>query len=154
MKLLFLDIDGVLNTYDMGPETGSAPIHPDKVNRLNYILRVTGAQVVISSAWRWVIHNGHMDLIGFDWLLRSHGVHANRIHGITRKDDPYNPADDRGHLITEYLAQHKCEKYCVVDDLDLSITLCGHPFVQTVSSLGLTHIDMIRVISILNPKES
>lgn len=39
MKLVFLDIDGVLNNHDFEPERMSATIHRDKVERLNRILR-------------------------------------------------------------------------------------------------------------------
>lgn len=56
-KLLFLDIDGVLNTskyiasvrddYD-----DAAHIDPKKVSLVNFIVSETGARVVVSSSWR------------------------------------------------------------------------------------------------------
>lgn len=63
MKVVFLDVDGVLNhpgTY--GPDAPwrradervaiRIPVEPDCVARLNRLLAVTGARVVISSSWR------------------------------------------------------------------------------------------------------
>jgi hypothetical protein len=50
MKVIFLDIDGVLNSA----ETMKEGIHLDnkKVVLLNNIIKETGAKVVISSSWR------------------------------------------------------------------------------------------------------
>lgn len=165
MKLLFLDIDGVLNEHDFDHEALSNPIHRDKVQILNRVLKVTGAHIVLSSAWRYIIHRGEADLRGMDWLLRSHGLLANRLCGITRLDKmmmrPWNgepqqwkecPVEnERGRQISDYLERHACplQAYAVVDDLDLGITQAGHPFVQTNGKVGLTdaHADaLIRLL--------
>jgi Swiss Army Knife RNA repair-like protein len=62
MRILFLDIDGVLNnpgTYCSGApwrhEEGEqlrVPIEPSCMTRLNRLIAETGARVVISSSWR------------------------------------------------------------------------------------------------------
>lgn len=61
MKILFLDIDGVLNhpgTYAQGApwrrEAGQVrvPIAPECMAQLNRLVARTGAQIVISSSWR------------------------------------------------------------------------------------------------------
>ncbi len=120
MKLLFLDIDGVLNTHEpLDPEVLCGRFHPDKVSLLNWVLRETGAKLVISSAWRYLIHRGEMNLQGFEWLLRSHGVMQGRLHGITRKDsyrtvETFNgdcgnwlTENERGSQIADYLTETK-----------------------------------------------
>lgn len=150
MKLLFLDIDGVLNTHDIRHRVGSCSIHPDKVKILNRVIDSTNCKLVLTSAWRWLVHRKEMTLRGFDWLMRSHGLYADSIHGITRMESVGNPNDDRGYLIIEYLRDHTPKKYCVVDDLDLSITVCGHPFVKTNSEVGLLDDHADRIIAILN----
>jgi hypothetical protein len=62
--LLFLDIDGVLNSAVWFAsmkerDWDRKPIHhmldPEAVRRLNFIIAATGAEIVISSSWR-IIH--------------------------------------------------------------------------------------------------
>ena len=53
----------------------------------------------------------------------------------------------RGYQIQEWLDRHpEVTKYVVVDDMDLCINECGHPFVQTEGYLGLTEKDGDRII--------
>ena len=59
-RILFLDIDGVLNGKDWAVENigrgneGWSPyvFDPRTVRQLNRILEITGAEIVISSSWR------------------------------------------------------------------------------------------------------
>lgn len=54
-KIIFLDIDGVLNTIRtaiMEPEGLANSLEPDNIEVLNEIVRETGAAIVISSSWR------------------------------------------------------------------------------------------------------
>lgn len=161
MKILFLDLDGVLNCHEHNPEVLCGQIHKDKVALLNDVLRRTGAKLVLSSAWRYLVHRGDMKLVGLEWLLRSHGVLAGRLIGITRKDtmvrEVYNgeprtwPAsNERGQQIADWLAMNRRgATYAVVDDLDLGISAAGHPFVQTDGAVGLTAEDADRLVSLL-----
>jgi hypothetical protein len=168
LKILFLDIDGVLNAHEWDPDVLCGQIHRDKVQLLNGVLRATGARVVLSSAWRYIVHRGEANLAGMDWLLRSHGLLANRLVGVTRPDtmraDPNYTGEpkswpvhnERGQQIADWLAvmvgtvgvPHT--GYAVVDDMDLGITAAGHPFVQTDGDCGLTPEDASRLIAILN----
>jgi len=57
VKVIFLDIDGVLCISRTNPKRGRPPyrfggLHPPAVAQLQRIVRATGALVVISSAWR------------------------------------------------------------------------------------------------------
>lgn len=53
MKVIFLDIDGVLNVHYKGrqDEYGQA-FHPNFVENLREVIDKTGAKIVISSTWR------------------------------------------------------------------------------------------------------
>lgn len=164
--LIFLDVDGVLNAHEFDPECGCGQIHREKVDRLNRILRATGARVVLSSAWRYLIHRDEMNLMGMEWLLRSHGLLAGRLRGITRMDTKvarrdYNGTpsswaitDERGEQIREWLAINTAVEppYVVIDDLDLGISEAGHPFVQTDGAVGLTDADADAAIEMLAGK--
>ena len=61
MKIIFLDVDGVLNTSETfrrrrieyeKTKKWNVEIDLDRVARLKYIINMTGAKVVLSSSWR------------------------------------------------------------------------------------------------------
>lgn len=140
MNLLFLDIDGVLNDHTR-TQSGYCGIQADKALILNRILHFNpGLQIVISSAWRYLIINGQMTLKGFEYLLLSHGVKCyGLLHGHTVADEkiPHcnegNPSDwdveewNRAGLwwrsaqILAYVEEHKPDKWVVLDDLELDV---------------------------------
>ncbi len=172
MKLLFLDIDGVLNNHKYEADVLCGQIHKDKVELLNRILRETGCHIVLSSAWRYIVHRGESNLLGMEWLLRSHGVIAGRLAGITRPDTMERPAvwtgqpgswpmvNERGQQITDFLADCvetigvPCTSYAVVDDLDLGISEAGHPFVRTDGDLGMNWREAEELIELLMHEET
>lgn len=160
MKLLFLDIDGCLNTHSWDQDAKSSTLDRDKVERLNYVLNETGARIVVSSAWRYMVHGGAMTLGGFDYLLRTHGVIADAVVGITRMDtmiDKEAPKpDERGEQISDWLMNDNRwsgHPYAVIDDLDAGITAAGHPFVQCDGKVGMTDADAERLIELLGAAE-
>lgn len=86
-KILFLDIDGVLNAHRQLP-SGYCGIDRAKAEWLNAVLYfVPDAKLVISSAWRYMMLRGDMTLKGFEYLLLVHGVNCReRLHGYTEAD--------------------------------------------------------------------
>lgn len=174
MKLLFLDIDGVLNGHDYCPERNSSTILRDRVELLNHVLRRTGAFVVLSSAWRYHLHSGRMTLDGIAWMLRQHGLIQSRVVGVTRPDTMLAPKrpmkNERGAQIADFLKfsigmiGHPADSYAILDDggvefdeegievwSDLGI-LDHHPadrVVWTNRKLGLLWSDAERLIDIL-----
>lgn len=163
-NLLFLDLDGVLNCHEWDEEVCCGQIHPDKVGRLNCILRSTNTKIVLSSAWRYIIHRGECNLMGMEWVFRSHGILANRLIGYTRKDNEppnwdgtpgsWTRTNERGQQISDWLKEHPQlwmnNNYAILDDLDLGISeLHGKRFVQTNGKVGITNDNMYKVISIL-----
>lgn len=60
-KIIFLDIDGVLNSVDYFEQTkgckGYTEINPEKVKLLKEIVERTGAELVLSSTWRCLAKN-------------------------------------------------------------------------------------------------
>lgn len=170
--VLFLDIDGVLNGHEpVCPNVVSGVIRADRVRLLNFVLQHTNAQIVLSSAWRYIVYRDEMNLAGLSWLLRSHGI-WNRLVSITRADTMKvnilpnigNPAqlwkqfpteNERGQQISDWLtgSGHKAS-YAVVDDLDLGIRAAGHPFVQTDGTKGLQPGNVIELIRMLGIVEA
>lgn len=161
-KIIFADVDGILNCCELDVTVGCGPIHADKIDILNQILVRTGAKIVLSSAWRYLVIRGEMTLVGLDWLFKSHGLLKDRLIGITNPDmsranehwdgkpNSWIPTNERGEQITAYVKEHGIKRYVVLDDLDLGITLEGHPFVKTDSNKGLKHYHLAEIVSILN----
>lgn len=162
MKLIFLDIDGVLNAHEKLP-SGYCGIRLENAQRLNTILdAVPDAKLVISSAWRYLTFQGHMTLKGFEYLLLVHGVKAHeRVIGRTApdgkiEDEPdHHDADAWNRTGLKWRAQQiaafltECDAgtpYVVLDDLPLDVP----NFVQTNGSVGLTAADAQRAIEILS----
>ena len=146
-KLIFLDIDGVLNGHE-SHGNGYCGTRPDCVARFNRILSATGAAIVVSSAWRYLVLSGSMTIVGLENLLLSHGVDCReKIRDVTRPD----VGDEmRGLQISLWLKSRKFppDAYVVLDDMD-DISAYGHPFVRTESKTGLTDEDADRAIAIL-----
>jgi hypothetical protein len=167
MKLIFLDIDGVLNSHEWDELAGSTDICPELMKRLNDIVAETKAGVVISSAWRYMILGGAMTLDGFDYLMRTHGSHFKIIGhtkdeekclhcGFVNKAGPYckncEKTTTRGNLIAAWRKENNhIEEYVVIDDMDLDLS-STHPFVQTQGDVGLSDENVNKAIEILSGK--
>lgn len=144
MKIIFLDIDGVLNGDDWLTLTGcdtSKPLsyfQPDCCARLQRILDATGAKVVISSSWRRMFSLD--EIRGF---LAESGVTADVIdHTIVRFSMCY-----RAYEIDRWLDENSCEVYCVLDDIKMPEHRDNQ--VLTTERIGLTDSDVERAIAIL-----
>ena len=147
--VLFLDMDGVLNGHDYDPKAESCTIRPACVARLNRVLDETGAVVVLSSAWRYMVLLGAMTLDGFGYMLRTHGVRKCRIIGTTAKDTQVEDPEERGRQIRAWLDAHpEVTRYVVVDDMKAGFS--GLPIVRTDGLVGLTDADADAIISSLN----
>lgn len=155
MKIIFLDVDGVLNGIAHNDWTKDNPeptIWPSCVKQLSIILRDTTAKLVISSAWRgMIINEGAMTLRGFEYLLKTHGIQniIGRIVGTTRKDINQSDFGERKHQISEWLNDHpEVTRYVVVDDNDHGISSL-HPLVLTQENIGLTEVETAQILKIL-----
>lgn len=149
---LFLDVDGALNGHERGVN-GYCSTRPPLVDLLNQLIGRTDCLLVISSAWRYLVHNGHMTVVGLENLFLTHGLDCRlRVAGILRPD--LSPMQcDRGPQIQDWLDAYGfgLVSYAVVDDLDLEITSRGHPFVQTDGTIGMTAQDAARLEVLLGP---
>lgn len=110
-KVLFLDIDGVLNSHRSCYALGGFPHGFDKVHRARFdevavalvrdVCRETDCSIVLSSSWR-IIHSVHecangLDLPIFDATPTTPGI--------------------RGNQIKEWLTAHpEVVQYAIVDD--------------------------------------
>ena len=108
--IVFLDIDGVLNSHKPHPN-GYCGISPECAQRFNHILdKFPDVKLVISSSWRYLVHSGSMTIIGLENLFLSHGLNfKGRIEGITREDIEIDDGvyDPREIQIIDYIKDRK-----------------------------------------------
>jgi hypothetical protein len=159
MKLIFLDIDGVLNRH-VPNINGYCGLCPKNVNAFNYLLGVIPeSRIVISSAWRYMVTRGSMTLAGFEHMLMIHGVMCKgRLVGHTVEDKKHvsshfdakawkrNGLKERPEQIKGYIRAARPVNYVVLDDLPLKGL---RNFVQTNSNVGLTIAHAAKAADIL-----
>lgn len=151
-KYLFLDFDGVMNSWDwrsrqqqrdgvgFQAEKHLNELDPLAVERVNQILERTGAEVVVSSTWRRL--HTMSELRGF---LRAAGFRG-RLVGVTPylTVSPYAPTEravERGDEIRQWLDWERERTgeeavYAVLDD-DGDMEGVRERFVKTDHADGL-----------------
>lgn len=170
MKILFLDIDGVLNselwythahyciTHDKKNEIYSDEssnendrhvdynIDPRLIENLNLIIEKTGCEIVLSSSWRCP-DKEEMTLLNSQ--LRRKGL-IKEYFDVT----PYSRSRIRGEEIKEWLnkncKQLEITSFCIIDDDSDMLEEQKKFFVNTDSYIGLTSHDADMAIEILN----
>lgn len=78
-----------------------------------------------------------MNLRSMEWLLRSHGVLADRLIGITKQDTMIHENERGIQVLTWRTENRHVGPYAALDDLDLGFTEALVPLVQTNSHEGL-----------------
>jgi hypothetical protein len=122
MKIIFLDIDGVLNTtHTENPRKFPYLVEPELVERLKALKEATGAEIVLSSTWRY-------DPVGL--LAAKH-------HGIPFIDaTPDLPQKPRCDEIAQWIHVHPgVERFIVIDDEDDDLEAL--PLFQPSDKVGL-----------------
>ena len=163
-KILFLDIDGVINSQDnmyshnilwnLNNKNKSRDEYGELfdercVRWLKWICDKTECKIVLSSSWRcrglsniqlmWKIRNLPSEVIDTTPLEVSEWIYAET-----------NNEADRGYEIQEWIENNKPERYCIVDD-DSDMLECQKAyFVQTDSGMGLNYKTAHAIVAILN----
>ena len=154
MRIVFLDMDGVLNSANyldsnpkLDPETATAPdskslhwwtrmVNPEQVKLLNEIIESTKAKVVISSSWRY-----HCDAERMQEVLDAKGFVGEVIGRTPRQSDNGYRSETRGHEIERWLVQNKhleIESFVILDDMGPGAFAHMTPYlVQTSWARGL-----------------
>ena len=164
IKVIFLDIDGVLNTRDWHSRmTKDTPrdefgfaFDPVAVSNLAHIIEKTDAVIVISSSWKFY----GVPKLRQMWKIRN-------LPGTILDITPNTVSDEvllnanldemelgvcRGNEIKEWLSRHKGEvsNYVIIDDFDdlLPEQMCHAVITNTL--IGITESDAEKSIMILN----
>lgn len=138
MKIIFLDMDGVVNN----PREGRGRTLSTKaVGLLNKLTEISGANIVISSSWRFTA-----PLIVIIDKLKEYGFrYPERVIGCTALLE--NRC--RGDEIKLWLKQVPVESFVILDDVDDMGNLLPH-LVKTDHVLLMQEHDVDKAIQILN----
>jgi hypothetical protein len=150
VKVIFLDIDGVLNSEQYIRECDGCGIviDPSKMVLLKQIVDATGAKIVLSTSWRehWSKGTAQCD---------STGVLMNSIfgaYGLQIFDKTPQLHTRREEEIRNWLDAHpEVENFVVLDDMLLSGDFLSGHFVKTSGYFGgMDETDVQDAIGILN----
>lgn len=161
INIIFLDIDGVLNSNDTLERCGQyIGIEDQKVELLKEIVDQTKAYIVLTSTWKEFWHHGKpykykQDILA-NYLDDVFSKHLIKVTAKTYDFDPFK----RGKGILDYLAfikgnGVKVNNYVIFDDLifDYRQTKLLSHLIKTNSKYGLQKSHIIKAISILKAKE-
>jgi len=163
-KVLFLDIDGVLNTESWHTHAvgGTAKdqygytFDPVAVGNLKRIVDATGADIVISSSWKF------MGLSTLLEMWEDRGL-PGRVIDITPNAwsdemllntniEDLAEFSGKGYEIKEWMARHgkKVSNYVIVDDANEMLTEQQSHFIEVCPNIGITEQDAEDIIKLLN----
>lgn len=133
MKVLFLDVDGVLNT---SKSRSLFSLSKPRLRLLEEIVKDSGCEIVLSSTWR-------KDKEAFKHLTHVLSYRDLKIIGVT----PVIHNKIRGEEIAAYLAEHPdVTKYAILDDNSDMLNDQLRNFFQTDMDYGLTKTIAYRVV--------
>jgi Swiss Army Knife RNA repair-like protein len=153
MKILFLDIDGVVNseeTFATGEARGICGINSYLAFLVGRILLETNAKLVLSSSWRYS-----------EWGCEEVEKYVGKIYSKTHtydKDEGETQFVDkarRGHEIQAWLDSHpEVEKYAILDDDADMLPSQQANFFQTSQKTGITKEQAEKIIEHLTSNDS
>ena len=116
MKVIFLDVDGVLNCISSKSKCGAfVGVDGKRVKLLRQIVEETGAVIVLSSTWKdgWERVDKEYQDSSADYLDRKLKREMLRIFDKTRDE-----GENRGEGILRWMKNREIEKFIILDDND------------------------------------
>lgn len=154
MKVIFLDIDGVLNFNGCRDKIGGIYfVNDNKIKLLKEIIDRTNAKIVLSSTWR------------FGWFDRDYGMNTVHAEDFTKLEEklkefgieflsrtPRTQDRYRGNEIKQWLDKwggEAVEKFIIIDD-DTDMKPYMDRLIQTSFKNGLMTKNVERAVKLLN----
>ena len=108
MKVIFLDVDGVLNNDGYFERTKNEKqnrieLDDENIKYLKEIIGLTGAKVVVTSTWK-------------ELRIYSKLISYLKTFGIEVYDKTVHMSYNRGDEIREYLSTHEIDNFIILDD--------------------------------------
>jgi len=112
-KIIFLDIDGVLNVIPKKWDKYGGQFHKEFENNLKYLIKKTNAKIVISSSWR-IDGLQVMQNMWIDRKLPGEVIDITPISRFMEKDE--KDGFNRGYEIKHWLDKNPTKNYVIIDD--------------------------------------
>lgn len=113
-KIIFLDIDGVLNSLPYAKTKPDQELNPENIQNLAAIQNATNAAIVLCSTWKECDHPEEPEVYGmYKYLINTLKAYKLQIY-----DKTPDTAKGRPHEIKTYLDKHKKVKSFVILDDD------------------------------------
>ena len=160
-KIIFLDIDGVLNVIGQGSDEFGQCFHKQFEDNLRWIIEQTGAKIVISSTWR----RSGLSQMQKMWKHRKLAgevidITPTEVDVVERGTCEFYDQVDRGLEIQQWIDDNNVKYYCIIDDDNDMLPSQKNNFVRTANNqdhpdcvdigYGLTRKCAEQVVSILN----
>lgn len=153
MKIIFLDIDGVLNSCLLNELSGYGGWFKEEdkcehsnvlwgqklVDNLKKIVDETNSKIVISSTWR-----RYFSVQKFQEMFSVYGW---QNAPVIDKTDFFG---SRGEEINKWLSENNASKYVIIDDCQDFTSEQQRFFINTDAIEGLSFDDAVSAIKILN----
>lgn len=149
MKVIFLDIDGVLNSNDTlqkihyhqkfkGISPKCAELDEDNIRNLNNLVRQTNAKIVLHSSWRY----GYSQYDGaILTAFREMNLHVDDIVSVK--------IPDKDKAISDYIKNHPdISHYVILDDYPL-FPSHESSFIEITADHGLTESYFPQILKLL-----
>ena len=155
MNIIFLDVDGVLNLKKYKKEIGSKfddpqyQIDPNAVAKLQQIVAMTNAKIVISSTWRLAFLHSANSVEKLQDCFALYGI--NDVVDFTPQifgSDGTPLQSFRSDEINEWLVSRQNVNFVVLDDIDMTSQF-GERMILTHEEEGLQDHDVETAIQIL-----
>lgn len=147
MKIIFIDIDGVLNT-SQPPSGGRKPsLNKRAIDALNSVIeQAPDVRFVLSSRWR--VDYGYANVVRY---LKSEGLNATFVGQTPNFDRPEtrNLTPRRRYEIQKYLDDHGIKSEYVIIDDNPDLGRLSSRQIRTRFSVGLTESRVQEILRIL-----
>jgi len=147
-KYLFLDIDGVMNSFNDYNVTGeefldkindiSFVISKKQIDLLNQIIEKYNPKIVLSSYWRT-----RYPIEKINKIFKENG---SKCAVIAKTDEKGEEHKDRWEQIKRFIDKNNIENYIILDDDSLGNKAKNHIKTDPYKGLEKEHIDRIKKI--------
>ena len=128
MKVIFLDVDGVLNTPSYERRCGEyIGIDDEKVEKLKKIVEKTKTEIVLISTWKkyWRKEEKLKPLQDYSATYLDEKLAKQGLKAIDKtKDKADGRYLSRGESILEYVYRNNVENYIILDDCQFDYDGC------------------------------
>lgn len=156
MKVIFLDIDGVLNTPSSESRCGEyIGIDDEKVEKLKKIVEKTKTEIVLISTWKkyWRKEEKLKPLQDYSANYLDEKLAKQGLKAVDKtKDKADGRYLSRGESILEYVYRNNVENYIILDDCQFDYDGLGLTdyFIKIKQTEGLTEARAEKACKILS----